>query len=209
MSTNTMKEEVKVGKGYVLSIIQWLVIIGLALGITGCKKEQEAPAGIAPAAQESQADLAKTPASVKAPDTDVKSPGPAGEEKKVVTEEAADADRQMVSTAGHQGLPSEIRLQSPLWDNHTRGAVTLTHEKHVEEYKIACDSCHHVYQEGKNIWKQGDSVKKCVSCHDPIEAQGNVIKLQSAFHKNCRDCHREMSQEGREAPYRKCTDCHG
>jgi hypothetical protein len=103
----------------------------------------------------------------------------------------------------------EIIIENQGYTEDKKKPVKLSHEKHAEEYKIACDSCHHVYEEGKNVWNQGDPVEKCVACHDPIETQGNIMKLQSAFHKNCRDCHKEVSQEGREAPYKKCTDCHG
>ncbi len=101
-----------------------------------------------------------------------------------------------------------IIIENQGYMNDNKKPVKLNHKKHSEEYGIACDNCHHLYQEGKNVWKEGDSVQKCVACHDPIEDQGNVRKLQSAFHKNCRGCHKEMSQEGRDAPYKKCTDCH-
>jgi hypothetical protein len=103
----------------------------------------------------------------------------------------------------------EIVIENPGYESDKKKAVKLSHKRHSEEYGIACDSCHHVYQEGENLWKQGDPVHKCVECHDPVEDQGNAIKLQRAFHKNCRDCHKEVTQEGREAPYKKCADCHG
>ena len=103
----------------------------------------------------------------------------------------------------------EIIIENQGYTEDKKKPVKLSHKKHAEEYEIACDSCHHVYQEGENTWKQGDPVEKCAACHDPVEDQGNVIRLQRAFHKNCRDCHKQVALEGREAPYKKCTDCHG
>jgi hypothetical protein len=114
-----------------------------------------------------------------------------------------------VVNAEASGSHDEIIIENQGYVNDKKKPVRLNHRKHSEEYEIACDNCHHLYQEGVNVWKEGDSVQKCAACHDPVEDQGNVIILQSAFHRNCRDCHKEMSQEGRDAPYKKCTDCHG
>ena len=143
-------------------------------------------------------------------ETAVVSPPPPVE---VMVEREAEAETEhlvdpMVEVEA-SGSDDEIIIENQGYVNDRRKPVNLSHKKHSEEYEIACDSCHHVYQEGENIWKQGDPVEKCVTCHDPVEDQGNVIKLQSAFHRNCRDCHKEVTQEGREAPYKKCTDCHG
>jgi len=117
-------------------------------------------------------------------------------------------DVERVVDAEASGSNVEIIIENQGYMNDNKKPVKLNHKKHSEEYEIACDNCHHIYQEGENVWKQGDPVEKCVACHDPMEDRGNVIKLQSAFHKNCRDCHKEMSQKGKEAPYKKCTDCH-
>lgn len=128
-------------------------------------------------------------------------------EMKVETE--TESVTEPVIEAEASGSNVEIIIENLGYENDKKKPVKLNHKKHSEEYEVFCDNCHHIYQEGENIWKQGDPVEKCIACHDPVEDQGNVIKLQSAFHKNCRDCHKEMSQEGREAPYKKCTDCHG
>lgn len=114
----------------------------------------------------------------------------------------------MVETEASESS-DEIIIENQGYTEDKKKPVKLSHKKHAEEYEIACDSCHHVYQEGENTWKQGDPVEKCVACHDPVEDQDNVIRLQRAFHKNCRDCHKQVTLEGREAPYKKCTECHG
>jgi len=99
-----------------------------------------------------------------------------------------------------------ITIENKGYDQDRRGPVNLTHKKHAEDYQVACNECHHEYENGENVWKEGDPVKKCIECHDPIEKKGNVEKLQLAFHNNCQGCHKGLKD--REAPFRKCTDCH-
>jgi len=92
------------------------------------------------------------------------------------------------------------------YDQDRRGPVNFSHKKHADDYKVACNECHHEFENGKNVWKEGDPSKQCIECHDPIEKKGNAQKLQTAFHDNCQGCHREL--EGKEAPFKRCTDCH-
>jgi predicted CXXCH cytochrome family protein len=85
----------------------------------------------------------------------------------------------------------------------------LTHKKHSADYKIACAECHHVYEGGKNVFKEGDPVQKCSGCHDAVKSEGKVKKLMLAYHKNCQGCHKEMNKAGEKTgPTRKCNDCH-
>ena len=58
--------------------------------------------------------------------------------------------------------------------------------------------------------EEGDSVERCISCHDPLADDGAVKKLKTAYHKNCKACHQTLAKEGisKDAPYRHCTDCH-
>ena len=91
-----------------------------------------------------------------------------------------------------------------------KGPVKLTHKKHSADYKVACADCHHEYKDGKNVWKEGDPVKKCSACHDANEKKDKADKLQNAYHKNCKDCHKKAVEEGKvkDAPFKKCNDCH-
>ncbi len=90
-----------------------------------------------------------------------------------------------------------------------KGPIQFSHKKHAVDQKVACTECHHNYKDGKNVWKQGDPVKKCKDCHNPNEKKGNVLKLQNAFHKNCKDCHKALQKAGKPAgPFKKCNDCH-
>ncbi len=113
-------------------------------------------------------------------------------------------------TADEQEPPEEVVLDSDVYKTNRRGPVTFSHLNHAEDYEVACNQCHHEYKDGKNIWEEGDPVKKCASCHDPNRNQGNAKKLSIAYHKNCKTCHRDLAKSGasKDAPYRKCSDCH-
>jgi predicted CXXCH cytochrome family protein len=105
--------------------------------------------------------------------------------------------------------PEEITLGAG-FDTLRKGAVKFPHKKHAVDAKLACTECHHVYKDGKNVFKEGDPVQKCSSCHDPKESKGNVKKLMLAYHKNCLGCHKELEKAGKPTgPTRKCNDCHG
>ena len=106
-------------------------------------------------------------------------------------------------------VSDEIIIENQGYETDRKKPVKLSHKRHSEEYNIACIRCHHVYQDGNNLWQEGDVVEKCANCHDPAKDQDDVMKLQTAYHNNCKECHKEVSQEGKEAPYKKCTDCHG
>jgi hypothetical protein len=104
-------------------------------------------------------------------------------------------------------MPDKITIDTKGYKKDIKGPVEFSHVKHSTDYGVACTECHHEYKDGKNIWKKGDPVKKCVECHDPQENQGNAKKLMTAYHKNCKDCHKKAAQEGKKAPT-KCNDCH-
>jgi len=108
-----------------------------------------------------------------------------------------------------QEIVDVIVIENQGYITDKKGPVKFNHIKHNKEYKISCVECHHLYKDAVNLWKEGDRVNKCVVCHDPVEEKDKVVKLQDAFHKNCRDCHTEVSKEGKEAPHTKCTGCHG
>ena len=102
-------------------------------------------------------------------------------------------------------------INSPYSNNEVyksdkKGPVELSHAKHVKEYEAVCTDCHHEYKDGVNVWKEGDAVKKCVSCHDPEKTQDKAAKAQMAYHNNCKDCHKNSGKD--TAPSSKCNDCH-
>ena len=103
----------------------------------------------------------------------------------------------------------EINIKSDAFKAYKKGPVKLTHKKHNVDYKIACADCHHVYKEGKNVYKEGDPVQKCSECHDALKSKGKVKKLMLAYHKNCQGCHKQLEKAGKKTgPTKKCNDCH-
>jgi hypothetical protein len=106
--------------------------------------------------------------------------------------------------------PDDIMIDNEGYNPDRKGPVSFSHLNHSEDYEVTCMECHHEYQSGKNVWKEGDPVKKCAECHIPLENQGEVKKLQIAFHKNCKTCHKDLAQKGitKDAPYRQCNNCH-
>ena len=103
-------------------------------------------------------------------------------------------------------VPDDVTIQNEGYKQDKKGPVKLSHKTHNTEYKVACTECHHDFQDGKNVWKEGSPVKKCGECHNVLKKEGKVIKLQNAYHKNCKNCHKAL--EGKKAPFKKCNDCH-
>ncbi|KIX11070.1 cytochrome c3 family protein [Dethiosulfatarculus sandiegensis] len=104
-------------------------------------------------------------------------------------------------------VQDEINIESPVFPKHRKPAVHFTHKKHSVDYKLKCDSCHHDYKDGKNMWKEGDKVQKCEACHtSPKKNKGKLLSLMNAFHKNCKACHKEVG-DPKKAPT-KCNGCH-
>jgi hypothetical protein len=116
----------------------------------------------------------------------------------------------VLKAAEEQEIPDKITIQNEGYKSRKKGPVEFSHSDHAENYDIACTECHHVYKDGKNVWEEGQPVQKCAACHDPNKSEGKKKKLQIAFHRNCKDCHRERVKEGvsEDAPYKKCSDCH-
>ncbi len=91
-------------------------------------------------------------------------------------------------------------------EGRTKPSVVFTHLNHWKKYNTPCTSCHHRYENGENVWKRGDPIQKCNTCHQKEDHDG-VVKLKTAFHRQCKGCHKNLVDAGKEVPYR-CTDCH-
>ena len=113
--------------------------------------------------------------------------------------------------------PETTTIKPALWPTPTKAPVQFTHKKHNEEYKVACDQCHHVFKDGKNTWKEGDKVEKCEKCHTEATIQGEKklppdqlkLNLKNAYHVNCVGCHQKLKKEkpDTKAPV-TCAGCH-
>ncbi|MBN2061586.1 MAG: cytochrome c3 family protein [Deltaproteobacteria bacterium] len=128
-------------------------------------------------------------------------------------------------------VPDQIKIENEGYKKDIKGSVTLSHKKHSADYNVACTECHHLYGEeikidnpkGRdatlvkeafrgtgiemefhtipNLWKEGDKVQKCIECHDPLKKDGNAPKLQTAYHNNCRVCHKELGKKNLPGRY--------
>jgi hypothetical protein len=105
--------------------------------------------------------------------------------------------------------PDKILINNKGFKRILKGPVLFQHKKHSVDYKLACTECHHNYENGKNVWKEGDPVKPCRDCHNPLKKVGKIPKLQNAYHKDCKNCHRDLAKAGKKTgPFKKCNECH-
>jgi len=120
----------------------------------------------------------------------------------------------VVSGALATDVPDTIKMESKVYPKHKKTIVDFSHKKHAADYGIACTDCHHVYTDGKNVYKEGDAVAKCETCHpDPAKPKkpqdGELTQEQKmgshywVIHENCKGCHKS----GKKGPT-KCTECH-
>jgi hypothetical protein len=139
-----------------------------------------------------------------------------------------------ITNAADQEVPKILTMNSKVY----KGAglqkmihLPFSHQKHSDKteqkgYNIACSECHHRYEEGKNLWKEGDKVEKCEVCHKEPgptkeekkaarkdkEKQRELIKKYhySAVHSNCLKCHKDMKKSGAEkfGPVGCTKGCH-
>lgn len=137
-----------------------------------------------------------------------------------------------------QKVPETVTMHSKLWDTAVNVVggheihgkqyqdFSFGHKKHAEDYKIACTDCHHTYKEGKNVWKEGDPVKRCEECHTIVDLakKKDPMSLYFAYHTNCVGCHKALMKEykkeakaakaaGKPKPKKPkvpvgCTKCH-
>jgi hypothetical protein len=114
-----------------------------------------------------------------------------------------------------QKAPENVTIKE--FPTPTKGPVEFSHQKHNVDYKVACNQCHHKYQDGKNVWKEGEPVEKCSKCHTEMTVEGEKklppdqqkLNLKLAFHGECQGCHQKMKKEN---PNTKaaltCNTCH-
>jgi hypothetical protein len=101
-----------------------------------------------------------------------------------------------------QDIPDEMLIDNWGYATDLKGPVAFLHKSHYTDFKLDCSECHHGY-------KEGDTVQKCRSCHNPIATDAGPTRLQNAYHLNCKDCHEERYYAGKPAgPFKKCNDCH-
>ena len=102
-----------------------------------------------------------------------------------------------------------IILDNKGYKKDRKGPVEFSHKKHAQSYRILCWECHHEYKGKNNVWVPWAKTKKCRECHDPMNKEINEIKLQKAFHNQCKGCHKALAKEDKKTgAYQKCGGCH-
>ena len=105
----------------------------------------------------------------------------------------------------------QITLHYQTYEKDRQGPVGFSHLKHARKYQISCWECHHEYSDGgENTWAPWGKTEKCIKCHEPNKKKNGVIKLMTAFHLNCKVCHKALrtTAKSKNAPYKKCSACH-
>ena len=102
--------------------------------------------------------------------------------------------------------PATSTLNIPVRGARQKPPVGFSHRVH-EQRQVACVRCHHDYQGRRNVWKQGQPVKKCQSCHG-LSPQARRPDLKNAMHRQCKGCHLRLRQQGRLAGPIECQYCH-
>lgn len=115
-----------------------------------------------------------------------------------------------------------IAMDNPLYKKHTKGIVLFGHKKHVDEYSLACGSCHHDNNGTPLELTYDDKVDSCIVCHKETkkvkgEKLGKKEKIakyhKEALHANCIDCHKEFNikngdPKGKKPAPISCAKCH-
>ena len=189
------------------TFIYYAALLGMMLIIypmPGCGKGEDEPKKVV-----SEAAAPQTVAEPTPPKTVVEQKAGLSGQDNAILSQKTELAVVMETQPAVQEIVDVIIIENKGYTTDKKGPVKFSHLKHNKEYKVSCDECHHLYKDGKNLWKEGDRVDKCIVCHDLVEDKDKTVKLQSAFHKNCRDCHTEASKEGKESPDKKCSECHG
>ena len=92
-------------------------------------------------------------------------------------------------------------LEHDIFVDRQRPAASFSHELHADTEGIDCLECHHVYENGQNVWDDSQETD-CTTCHGLREA-GKVVSAMKAFHTNCKGCHDEKGK----GPV-TCGECH-
>ena len=84
-------------------------------------------------------------------------------------------------------------------------SVWFSHELHTEEYQVTCNSCHHLYKNGQNIWTSKREVQECSDCHGKTKQE-----LTIAYHMKCWGCHKRIKEIylPADVPTVECDRCH-
>jgi hypothetical protein len=105
--------------------------------------------------------------------------------------------------------PHTVTINNDGYRPDRKGPIHFSHAAHTDNYDIRCEVCHHEYEDGVNVWKEGEDVLSCNGCHEAKAGDAGMLRLKMAYHKNCQGCHKEKASTGSGvAPYNRCNACH-
>ncbi len=117
---------------------------------------------------------------------------------------------------------SVIPMNNPGYKSHKKGIVIFTHQKHVDEYKIGCQDCHHDKNGTPLQLTYQDTVQDCIECHpgtlkpkgEKLDKKPRIMKYHfEALHANCKGCHKKYNitkgdPKGKGPAPISCNKCH-
>jgi hypothetical protein len=94
-------------------------------------------------------------------------------------------------------------VEDSAFEGHMRRPVPFAHDEHNEAAEIEdCNTCHHVFEDGKLAEYESSEDSECSECH-ASEEESYPISLVKAYHIRCKECHLE-----RKAGPVMCAECH-
>jgi hypothetical protein len=106
----------------------------------------------------------------------------------------------------HTQAPAVSILKIPVAGSRRKPPVKFSHRVH-EARRVACTRCHHEYRGRRNVWHEGQPVEKCQACHG-LRPEARRLDVKNAYHRQCKGCHLQLRQQGRQAGPIECQGCH-
>jgi Class III cytochrome C family len=96
-----------------------------------------------------------------------------------------------------------ITVADSAFEKKMRPAVPFLHDTHNETAEIDdCNTCHHIYENGKIVEYDSSEDQECSGCHT-LNKGDNPMSLINIYHLQCKGCH----QEKKAGPI-MCSECH-
>ncbi len=94
-------------------------------------------------------------------------------------------------------------VDNTVFEKPKRPPARFEHDNHNDISGIEeCNTCHHVYADGRLVEDDSSEDQSCSDCHG-IDPAGNRPSLRRAFHLNCKGCHQQQG-----AGPVMCAECH-
>ena len=96
-----------------------------------------------------------------------------------------------------------VVVDNDVFKKPQRPRAVFKHNEHNKNAKInRCNTCHHVYKNGKFLKNDSSIGFRCSDCHE-LKSVRKMPNLRKAFHLNCKGCHKRK----KTGPL-MCGNCH-